>query len=149
MSYKKKTALEKLHSDQGLPQVVKISGKMRRNWGAGTIVIPKPLEVDAIMRRVPRGKTITINEIRRKIAKKHQATIGCPITCGIFAWVAAHAAEEERIAGKKKITPWWRTLKGEAELNEKYPGGIANQKRLLEKEEHRVARKGKKWVVIG
>ena len=37
---------------------------MSQRWGTGTFVIPAPLEVDAIMRKVPKGKLITINEIR-------------------------------------------------------------------------------------
>ena len=56
---------------------------------------PAPREVDAIMKAVPEGKLITIHEIRAILAKRHGATIGCPLTTGIFAWIAAHAAEED------------------------------------------------------
>jgi len=93
---KKKSWSEKLHDNKGLPKVEKITGKMSKRWGTGTMVIPAPLEVDEIMRKVPEGKVTTINEIRAALAKKYGATIGCPITTGIFAWVAAHAAEEQR-----------------------------------------------------
>jgi alkylated DNA nucleotide flippase Atl1 len=98
------------------------------------VVIPAPIEVDEIMRSVPKGKVITINQIRNELAKKHGATIGCPITTGIFAWVAAHAAEEEAEQGKKRITPYWRTLKSGGELNEKYPGGVKAQAARLREE---------------
>ena len=111
------------------------------------MVIPSPLEVDGIMKRVPRGKLITINEIRAIVAKKHRATFGCPITTGIFAWIAAHAAEEGALAGEKKITPYWRTLKTGGELNPKYPGGIERLRGLLEAEGHRVVAKGKRFFV--
>ncbi|GAI37314.1 unnamed protein product, partial [marine sediment metagenome] len=66
--------------------------KMSKRWGTGTVVIPALKEVDEIMRKVPQGRVITINEIRAKLARKHGATIGCPITTGIFAWIAANAA---------------------------------------------------------
>ena len=148
MAYKKKTALEKLQEDHGLPKVEKITGKMSKRWGTGTVAIPAPREVNEIMKKVPKGKVITINEIRKTIAKKHKATIGCPITCGIFAWISAQAAEEEKAQGKKDITPWWRTLKGEGVLNEKYPGGVENQRNLLEKEGHKIIQKGKKYIVV-
>jgi hypothetical protein len=127
--------------------VVKITGKLSKRWGRGTVAIPAPLEVDAIMKKVAKGKVITINEIREKIAKKHKATIGCPICCGIFAWISAYAAEEERKTGKKNITPWWRTVKIGGELNEKYPGGAINQKKLLEKEGRQIIKKGKRYFV--
>jgi alkylated DNA nucleotide flippase Atl1 len=120
---------------------------MSKRWGTGTVAIPAPMEVDEIMRKVPPGKLVTINDIRAVLAKKHGATIGCPITTGIFAWIAAHAAEEQRQKGEKNITPYWRTLKAGGVINEKYPGGVDAQKRLLEKEGHTVVQKGKKYVV--
>jgi len=121
---------------------------MSKRWGTGTVAIPAPMEVDEIMRKVSEGKLTTINEIRVTLAKKHGATIGCPITTGIFAWIAANAAEERREKGEKDITPYWRTLKTGGVINEKYPGGVEAQKKLLEKEGHKVVQKGKKCVVV-
>jgi len=121
---------------------------MTKRWGSGTVVIPKPMEVNEIMKKVPKGKLITINQIRKKVARRHKATIGCPITCGIFASIAARAAEEKEAEGKKIITPYWRTLKEGGVINEKYPGGTEGQKRLLEKEGHKVIKKGKKYIVV-
>ena len=94
---KKKTSWqEKLADSKDLPRVEKIDEKKSKRWGTGTFVIPAPIEVDEIMRKVPKGKLITINEIRQILAKKHNATIGCPITTGIFSWIAANAADEMR-----------------------------------------------------
>jgi len=113
-----------------------------------TMVIPSPMEVDEVMRRVPKGRLATINEVRACLAKKHGTDIACPMTTGIFAWIAAHAAEERRTAGEKSITPYWRTLKTGGELNPKYPGGISALKKLLGAEGHKVARKGDKFLVV-
>jgi len=145
---KKKTWCEKLQDSKDLPKVQKITDKMSKRWGTGTVVIPAPVEVDEIMRKVPEGKLTTINDIRSALAKKHGATIGCPITTGIFAWIAANAAEEQRQKGGTNTTPYWRTLKVGGVLNEKYPGGAAAQKRLLEREGHRVIQQGRKYVVV-
>jgi len=145
---KRKSWSEKLKDSKGLPKVEKIEGNLSRRWGTGTVAIPAPREVDELMRRVPEGKVTTINEIRAALAKKHGATIGCPITTGIFAWIAANAAEEQSQRGEKDVTPYWRTLKTGGVINEKYPGGVEVQKELLEKEGHRVTQKGKKWVVV-
>ena len=142
-----KTWCEKLQDSKDLPRVEEITGKMSKKWGAGTVVIPSPLEVDELMKRVPEGKLTTINDIREALARKHQATIGCPITTGIFASIAAHAANEQRQKGVKNVTPYWRTLKVGGVINEKYPGGTEEQKKLLTKEGHTVTRKGKKWIV--
>jgi len=111
------------------------------------MVIPSPAEVDEVMRRVPKGRLVTINEVRACLAKKHGTDIACPMTTGIFAWIAAHAAEESRTAGEKNITPYWRTLKTGGELNPKYPGGIPALKKLLAAEGHKVVKKGSKFLV--
>ena len=75
----KKTFREKLADEKDLPRVEVISPGMAWQWGQGTIVIPAPSEVNDIMRRVPKGKLITINQIREIVARRHGATIGCPI----------------------------------------------------------------------
>ena len=72
----KKSWQEKLRQSKGLPCVEPIPPKMTRIWGTGTLCVPAPLEVDEIMRSVPRGRLITVNQIREIVAKRHGATIG-------------------------------------------------------------------------
>ena len=120
---------------------------MSRRWGSGTVDIAAPTEVDTLMKAVPPGKLTTINELRATLAKTHHATIACPITTGIFAWIAAHAAEESAAAGAKRITPYWRTLKTGGELNPKYPGGIPLLRRRLIAEGHKIRKRGSKYFV--
>ena len=146
MSAKKKTWQEKLEDNKGFPRVFPIDATKSKRWGQGTFVIPAPMEVDEFMRRVPRGKLLTIDELRKVLAQRHGATIACPITTGIFSWIAAHAAEAES-SGRKDITPFWRTLKTKGELNPKYPGGIPALKRRLAAEGHKVVQRGKRYFV--
>jgi hypothetical protein len=143
----KKSWREKLNDSKGLPKVGKIEGKMTTRWGTGTMVVPAPIEVDELMRRVPKGKLVTINELRAALAKKHGVNIACPITTGIFSWIAAHAAEEAAANGAKRITPYWRTLKSGGEVNPKYPGGVPALKQRLQLEGHKVVQKGKRFLV--
>jgi alkylated DNA nucleotide flippase Atl1 len=143
----KKSFTEKLEDSKDLPRVEKITAKMSKRLGTGTLVIPAPREVDEIMREVPAGKVTTINEIRKVLAAKHNATICCPITTGIFARIAAGAAEEQK-EKRTDITPYWRTLKVGGEINEKYPGGVEGQRRLLEKEGHKIVQRGKKSFLV-
>ena len=76
MAKKRKSWQEKLADSKDLPKVVEITSKMSTRWGTGTVCIPAPIEVDGIMRKVPSGKLITINQIRTIVAKKHGATFG-------------------------------------------------------------------------
>jgi len=144
---KKKTWREKLLDAKDLPKVVSLNENARKHWKAGTMAIPSPMEINEIMATVPVGKVITLGEIRQMVARKHKADIGCPLTCGIFSWIAAHAAAEAATEGAKETTPYWRTLKSGGELNPKYPGGIEEQTKFLESEGHKVIQKGKQYIV--
>jgi alkylated DNA nucleotide flippase Atl1 len=145
---KAKSWREKLADSKGLPKVERITGKMSARWGRGTVAIPAPREIDELMRRVPEGRVVTIDALRAAIARRHGADVGCPITTGIFAWIAAHAAEEGRAAGERAVTPYWRTLKAGGEVNPKYPGGIESQRELLADEGHVVVQRGKRFFVL-
>uniref|UniRef100_A0A7C3F0J9 MGMT family protein n=1 Tax=Candidatus Methanomethylicus mesodigestus TaxID=1867258 RepID=A0A7C3F0J9_9CREN len=145
---KRKSWIEKFDDDKDLPKVVNIEGKMTRKWGEGTMVIPSPREVYEIMSRVPEGSVTTINEIRSYLSKKHKADLCCPITTGIFAWVSANASEELKSRCEGGI-PYWRTLRSDGLINEKYPGGAERQKALLEKEGHKIIKRGKRYFVDG
>jgi hypothetical protein len=144
---KKRSWQDKLADDKDFPKVAPIEGKLSKRWGTGTFVIPAPREVDELMKKVRSGRLTTIDQLRTALASKHGATIACPITTGIFAWIAAHAADEAEQEGRKRITPYWRTLKTKGELNSKYPGGIANLRHRLEAEGHQVIKRGARWFV--
>lgn len=144
----RKSWAEKLADDKGLPKVGRVEGKMSKRFGTGLMVIPAPREVDALMRQVPKGRVTTINELRANLARRHKADFACPITTGIFSWIAANAAAEAAAAGRKRITPYWRTLKVGGELNPKYPGGIPEVARRLVAEGHTIKHRGPRAFVV-
>lgn len=124
--------LKQDHPSHG--KVVRVPPKMRKAFGSGTMLIPRPRDVDAIMRGVKKGKLITTSQIRERLARRAGADCACPLTTGIFVRVAAEAAEEDRRAGRVRITPYWRTVRDDGGLNEKFPGGAAAQAAKLRKE---------------
>ncbi len=132
---------EKLEKPQE-PKVVQIPATMSR-FGKGMMLIPTPMLVDELMRKVPRGKLITSGELRRKLAANFGTDVTCPLTTGIFVRNAAEAAEEDRANGKRRLTPYWRVIKDDGSLNPKYPGGVESQARNLRAEGFTVTRKGK------
>jgi len=148
--YRKKTWEEKLEDKENLPKILKLMQKfpcakalMKLGARPGdTVVITQPKEVLEIMRKVPKGKLITIKEICEQLAKKHGAKFCCTLTAGIFITIAANAAEETEDG-----TPYWRTLKMDGVLNDKFPGGQEAQRKRLEKEGHRVVKRGKRLHV--
>jgi hypothetical protein len=143
----KKSWREKLADDKGLPKVCDVRPGKGIRAGAGRMVIAAPREVDDLMRQVPKGRIVTINELRAALAKKHKADFACPITTGIFSWISANAAAEGEAEGKKRITPYWRTLKAGGEVNPKYPGGTDALAKRLRAEGHKITTKGKRVLV--
>jgi hypothetical protein len=144
----KKSWREKLADDKGLPKVCEVTGKLSKRWCEGRFVIPTPREVDTLMKQVPKGRVITINELRAALAKKHGTDFACPLTTGIFSWIAAHAAAEAEAEGAKRIAPYWRTLKTGGEINPKYPGGAEGVAKRLRAEGHKTISKGKRTFVV-
>ena len=143
----KKSWREKLADDKNLPKTGEVTGKMSKRWGEGRFVVPAPREVNALMKQVPRGRLVTINELRSALARKHKTDFACPITTGIFSWIAANAAAEDEAEGKKDVTPYWRTLKTGGEINPKYPGGVEGVAKRLRAEGHKTTARGKRLVV--
>ncbi len=128
---------EKLEKKQD-PKVVKVPPKMRKRFGSETMLVATPLLVDALVRKVKKGKLVVVTQLMERLAKDFHADSTCPMTTGIFLRISAEAAEEDRKSGKKQITPYWRVLKVGGRLNEKFPGGVKSQASRLRKEGHTV-----------
>ena len=116
---------------EGLPKVVEVPPSWEKRMGGRKILVPTPLMADEVIRKVPKGKLITSNQIRKILAKKSDADSTCPMTLGIFLRIISEAAEEDRQNGKKRITPYWRVVKGDGSLNPKYPSGTESHAKLL------------------
>jgi len=115
--------------------------------GRGKMLVATPLIVDSLIRKIPRGKLATVSQIRDKLARDFNADFACPLATGWFIRISAEAAEEDLREGRKRfeeITPWWRVVKNDGSLNEKFPGGARLQaERLLQEGFSIVSRRGK------
>jgi hypothetical protein len=142
----RKSWREKLENPpEGLPKVVNGPAKWEKRFGGRRVLVPTPLLVDALIRKVGKRKLITIKQIREQLAKDFKADSTCPLTTGIFIRIIAEAAEEDLQMGKKRITPCWRVIKSDGSLNPKFPGGVKEQAARLKEEGHKIiSGKGKK-----
>ncbi len=129
-----------LNDSKDMPKFQIITDKKSiEKYGGNRMYFAPPIEYDKVMKKIPSGKLITVGKIREYFAKLSGADFTEPITAGIFVSIAAWASHQ-RMEDK---TPFWRTLKANGELNEKYPGGIEAQKKKLEEEGHTVISKGR------
>lgn len=132
-----------LHNDKDMPkiQIVKDERTIQKYGGSKMFFAP-PRYYDDLMKKVPKGMLITVAQLRAYLAKKNNADFTDPMTAGIFVNIVAWASSQRN----EDSPPYWRTLKSDGELNEKYPGGIETQKRLLEEEGHTILSKGRKTI---
>ena len=133
-----------LHKDTGMPKMQHITDAASiEKYGGSRMYFAPPLAYDAIMKRVPWGKLLTVGGIREHLAWENGGDFTDPITAGIFVSIVAWASFQRQGVDE---TPYWRTLKAGGELNPKYPGGIEAQKAKLEAEGHIILEKGRKNV---
>ncbi len=104
----------------------------------GTLLIPTPSLIAEQVRQVPKGKLTTPARIRERLARAYQVDRTCPLCTGIFLNIVAGAAEEDRADGKKRLTPYWRVVKDNGALCEKFPPGLEHQAELLAAEGHSI-----------
>lgn len=132
-----------LHDSKDMPKFQTITDeKSIQKYGGNRMYFAPPLAYDAVMKQVPYGKVITVGKIRDYFARQSGADFTEPITAGIFVSIAAWASDQR----DHDETPYWRTLKAQGELNEKYPGGIVAQKERLEREGHTIVQRGRKTI---
>ncbi|MEK6286356.1 MAG: hypothetical protein AABO57_11495 [Acidobacteriota bacterium] len=134
----RKSWREKLER-QDHSKIIEIPAAMSTRLGMGTMLIPKPRDVDALIRKTKKGKLVTASEIRSRLARDNKADVACPVTTGIFIRIAAEAAEEDRQNGRKQVTPYWRVIRDDGRLYEKFPGGVKAQSQRLKDEGHSIA----------
>lgn len=129
-----------LHDGKDMPKIQIITDEASiKKYGGNRMYFAPPMDYDRVMRRVPLGKVITVGEIREYFAAQNGADFTEPITAGIFVSIAAWASHQR----SEDKTPYWRTLRAGGELNPKYPGGVEEQKEMLEAEGHTVIQKGR------
>ncbi|OGN91941.1 MAG: hypothetical protein A2Z70_01525 [Chloroflexi bacterium RBG_13_48_17] len=128
--------LEEKHPAHG--KIVEVPPKMQKGFGTGKMLISRPLDVDALIRKIQKGKLTTVSHVMDKLAKDAHADCACPMTTGIFLRIVAEVAEEDLRSGKGKVTPYWRVLKTGGSLNIKFPGGTKAQAARLKEEGHTI-----------
>lgn len=129
-----------LRDSKDMPKIQIVTDEATiQKYGGSRMCFAPPMDYDQVMRRVPWGQVVTVGHIRDYFARRSGADFTEPITAGIFVSIAAWASWQRA----EDITPYWRTLKANGELNPKYPGGVEAQREKLEAEGHTVIRRGR------
>lgn len=114
--------------------IVSIPKTMEKYFGySGKMLKPSPNTVASIIKKIPKGRVITIDALCKKLAKKFKTEIACPATTEKSLCLAATES-----VTKNTHLPYWRVLKKNGELIRKLPNGIEGHAASLVKEGHKI-----------
>jgi hypothetical protein len=132
---KKKSWSQKLNIDRK-PQVEKSDKDFGGIKAGQLMLVPTPKMVDEYVRKIPKGRQVDIQTIRKDLAAAHGAEVTCPLTTGIFVRIVAEAAYEAMESGTpiQKITPFWRVINERSPTAKKLTFGTSFLKEQREKE---------------
>ena len=103
------------------------------NMPAGRMLISSPLEISAVVARIPDGRVLRMSDLRFSLAKSHKADYTCPNTTGSMLQIVAEASEEERALGRPGV-PYWRVVRDDGSMIDSFPGGAVAQAKKLERD---------------
>ena len=110
-----------LRNNKDMPKIQIITDERTiKRYGGTKMILAPPIFYDKLMKIVPAGRLLKVGAIREYLAKQNNADFTDPMTAGIFVNIAAWASYQRN----EDITPYWRTIKSNGELNPKYPEGI-------------------------
>ena len=108
------------------------------------MLISSPKAIADVLKTIPEGKIIAMGELRDRLALAYGADYSCPMTTGIFLRIVSEAYQEMLDGGGNETWHYWRVVRDNGELIDKFPGGTASQALLLESEGHSIVAKGAK-----
>ncbi len=96
------------------------------------LLITSPEIIDQYMRGIPAGSFVSFVEMRRDLAKSHDADASCPITSSIHSRIVAEIAIEELAEGAapNSVCPFWRVVEPRSDMARKLSVGAAGIEQL-------------------
>ncbi len=120
----KKTWLDKL-SEKKEPRIKRIDFDFADIPANSNMFIATPQIIDNYIKKIPKGKNVTVQTMRKDLAIENRADYTCPVTTGIFLRIVAEANFEKFIQANslKGITPFWRVVEPNSTLSKKLSFG--------------------------
>jgi hypothetical protein len=112
------------------------------------LLLPTPLLVAGEIAQVPRGATITVSQLRGRLAQRFGADRTCPLMTGIFVKIIAGAVAEDLTQERKPRWPVWRLVNDSGTLSTTWPLDALYRATRLREEGVRLGHKGGAWQVL-
>ena len=112
--------------DGARPSYIKVNEKKFADLPAGTtVLIPSPSDIQHELNQLGTDEQITLTQLRRRLAERHDADGTCPVMCGMNLRIVAELALEALDAGvpQDDVVPVWNGIDPSSNLAKKLPGG--------------------------
>ena len=119
-----KSWTEKLNVNKD-PKVIRMEESFSDIPADSMMLVATPALVDDYIRKIPKGKIVDMKTLRKDLAADFHADNSCPLSTAIFVRIAAEAAFEQFISGRKleEITPFWRVIQPGSKMASKLTFG--------------------------
>jgi alkylated DNA nucleotide flippase Atl1 len=114
----------------------------------GSLLLPTPLLVAETVAAIPRGRVMTIGQLRRALAQRFEADATCPLMTGIVATILAGAVVEDLGQRRKPRWPIWRLVRDDGTLHPKWPLDALYRATMLRQEGVRLGRRNGHWAAL-
>lgn len=107
------------------PKVIRMEESFSDIPADSMMLVATPALVDDYIRKIPKGKMVDMKTLRKDLAADFHADNSCPLSTAIFVRIAAEAAFEQFISGRKleEITPFWRVIQPGSKMASKLTFG--------------------------
>lgn len=114
----------------------------------GSLLLPTPRLVAETVAAIPRGRVMTIGQLRRALAERFEADSTCPLMTGIFATILAGVVVEDLGQRRKPRWPIWRLVRDDGTLHPKWPLDALYRATMLRQEGVRLTRRNGHWAAL-
>jgi alkylated DNA nucleotide flippase Atl1 len=114
----------------------------------GSLLLPTPSLVAETVAAIPRGRVMTIGQLRRALAQRFEADATCPLMTGIVATILAGAVVEDLGQRRKPRWPIWRLVRDDGTLHPKWPLDALYRATMLRQEGVRLGRRNGHWAAL-
>lgn len=130
-----KSWTEKLNVNKD-PKVIRMEESFSDIPADSMMLVATPALVDDYIRKIPKGKMVDMKTLRKDLAADFHADNSCPLSTAIFVRIAAEAAFEQFISGRKleEITPFWRVIQPGSKMASKLTFGEEFLKKQIKAE---------------
>ena len=118
-----------------------IPKSMEKFFGcAGKMVKPSVATVKEAIKKIRKGKLVTVDQVREKLARDFGVQTACP---------ASTTKALQLLSKESRPVCYWHVVKKDGELISKYPNGVDGHASLLKKEGFKIDNSKKTPLVVG